>query len=119
METGTPWLAVETARSTLAICPWSPQSKGSKRPSIQASLTAKGILVHTEAAGHWTVRGYDVTGRLLGASDALHHSAGEQNWTFDDMGDWVSRSTFLEMHFEVSGYGAETWTTTLKRAPLR
>ena len=88
-------------------------------PSIQASLTANGVLVQTEAAGHWTVRGYDVMGRLLGASDALHHSAGEQNWTFDNMGDWVSRSTFLEMHFEASGYGAETWTTTLKRAPLR
>ena len=93
--------------------------QGFKAPTIQASLTANGILVQTDVAGHWTVRGYDVTGRLLGASYDLNHSAGEQNWTFDDMGDWVSRSTFLEMHFEASGYGAETWTTTLKRAPLR
>ena len=93
--------------------------QGLKAPSIQASLTANGVLVLTDVAGHWTVRGYDVTGRLLGASDALHQSAGEQNWTFDDMGDWVSRSTFLEMHFDASGYGTDTWTTTLKRPPLR
>lgn len=93
--------------------------QGVKAPSIQASLTANGVLVQTDVAGRWTVRGYDVTGRLLGASDDLHHSAGEQNWTFEDMGDWVSRSTFLEMHFAASGYGAEMWTTILKRAPLR
>ena len=89
--------------------------QGVKAPSIRASLTAKGILVHTEAAGHWTVR-LRCDGPFVGRIGCPAPFCWRANLTFDDMGDWVSRSTFLEMHFEAR-YGAETWTTTLKRAP--
>ena len=115
METGTPWHQWEQHgllwRFAHGVC--SPRGQSALDSGL---IDRQWRIVQTEAAGHWTVRGYDVMGRLLGVSDALHHSAGEQNWTFDNMGDWVSSSTFLEMHFEASGYGAETWTTTLKRA---
>ena len=88
-------------------------------PEAGASLQAEGVVLEARQAGTWTVRGLDLTGRLLGTTSELPHATGAATWTWDQLGAWAAGAALLDIRFIPIQDGASLWQTTLKRAPVR
>ena len=90
-----------------------------KLPEAGATLQAEGLMLTAGQAGTWTVRGLDLTGRLLGTTSELPHATGAATWTWNQLGAWAAGAALLDIGFIPVQDGTSSWQTTLKRAPLR
>ena len=90
-----------------------------KLPEAGATLQAEGLMLTAGQAGTWTVRGLDLTGRLLGTTSELPQATGAATWTWNQLGAWAAGAALLDIGFIPVRDGTSSWQTTLKRAPLR
>ncbi|MDA0728708.1 MAG: hypothetical protein O3B70_02350 [Bacteroidetes bacterium] len=92
----------------------SPVVDSPSSPDIQIQWNDSGVMTQQDMPGTWTVRGFDLSGRLLG-SKSWFEPPGSSVATWEQLGAWSRHSNFLEFSLEgIDGRGV--WRQTLKTA---